>query len=199
MDLGLEAVKINNNDVKLGKFISLILRHKPEIIGISLDPHGWADVSELIDGINKSGHEIDFETLERIVRENNKKRYSFNADKTKIRANQGHSINVNVELKKVIPPEVLYHGTAERFLDSIKEKGILKMSRQYVHLSKNKETAVDVGKRHGKPIVLVIHTKPMIKDGFEFYLSENRVYMCKYIPWKYVSLAKWLYKWRFLK
>ena len=89
-----------SNDVNLGKFISLILRHKPETIGISLDPHGWAEVSELIDGINKSGHKIDFETLDRIVRENNKKRYSFNEDKTKIRANQGHSVNVDVELKK---------------------------------------------------------------------------------------------------
>ncbi|MGN0144665.1 MAG: RNA 2'-phosphotransferase [Clostridium sp.] len=180
---------MSNNDAKLGKFISLILRHKPETIGISLDPHGWAEVSELIDGINKCGHKIDFETLDRIVRENNKKRYSFNEDKTKIRANQGHSVNVDVELKKVIPPEVLYHGTAERFLDSIKEKGILKMSRQYVHLSENKETAVNVGKRHGKPIVLAIDTKSMMKDGFEFYLSENRVYLCKYIPWKYVSLV----------
>lgn len=178
---------MKNDDVSLGKFISLILRHKPETIGITLDEHGYASVLELIDGINKSGHKIDFETLSRIVRENNKNRYSFNEDKTKIRANQGHSINVDVELKEVIPPKTLYHGSAERFLESIKEKGILKMSRQYVHLSKDKKTAVNVGSRHGKPIVLEIDTVSMIKDGYKFFLSENGVYLCDDIKYKYVK------------
>ncbi|MDO5516966.1 MAG: RNA 2'-phosphotransferase [Clostridium sp.] len=181
---------MHSNDVRLGKFISLILRNKPEVIGISLDKHGWADVDELIKGINKSGRKIDFETLDRIVRENNKQRYSFNDDKTKIRANQGHSINVDVELKEVIPPDVLYHGTATRFLYSIKDKGILKMSRLYVHLSKDVDTALNVGKRHGKPIVLAIDTGAMIKDSYKFYLSVNDVYLCDDIPWKYVRIYK---------
>lgn len=177
----------NKRDVEFGKFISLILRHKPEVIGITLDSNGYADVKELLNGINKSGKEIDMITLERIVRENNKKRYSFNKDKTKIRANQGHSLNVDVELKSAVPPKVLYHGTADRFLESIKEKGILKKSRQYVHLSKEKETAIDVGKRHGKPVVLAIDTEKMCNDGYVFYLSENNVWLSDYILWKYVK------------
>lgn len=177
----------NNKDVELGKFISLILRHKPEVIGITLDSHGYADVNELINGINKSGKEIDMITLERIVRDNNKKRYSFNKDKTKIRANQGHSLNIDVELKIADPPKVLYHGTAERFLESIKEKGILKQSRQYVHLSQDKETAINVGKRHGKPIVLAIDAEKMKNEGCIFYLSENNVWLCNDISWKYVK------------
>lgn len=177
----------NSKDVELGKFISLILRHKPEVIGISLDKNGYADVKELLDGINKAGKEIDMITLDRIVRENNKKRYCFNEDRTKIRANQGHSLDVDVELKIAEPPKVLYHGTAERFLESIKEKGILKQSRQYVHLSKDKETAIDVGKRHGKPVVLVIDTEKMCNDGYVFYLSENNVWLCEDILWKYVK------------
>ena len=177
----------NNKDVELGKFISLILRHKPEVIGISLDKNGYADVKELLDGINKAGKEIDIITLERIVKENNKKRYCFNEDKTKIRANQGHSLDVDVELKIAEPPKVLYHGTADRFLEGIKEKGISKQSRQYVHLSKDKETAIDVGKRHGKPIVLVIDTEKMLKDGYIFYLSKNNVWLCDDILWKYIK------------
>ena len=113
-----------DNDVKLGKFISLILRHKPETIDLKLDENGWADTKELIEKISKSGREIDFTTLERIVNENNKKRYSFNEDKTKIRAVQGHSIEVNLELKEVVPPAVLYHGTAFKNVESIKKEGI---------------------------------------------------------------------------
>lgn len=181
---------MKNSDIRLGKFISLILRHNPEIIGIKLDEHGYADVDELIDGVNKSGKEIDFETLERIVRENEKNRYSFNEDKSKIRANQGHSIKVDLGLKEVIPPEILYHGTAERFLESIKEKGILKMCRQYVHLSKDKETAINVGKRHGKPIVACIDTQAMVKDGYKFYISQNKVYLCDDIKWKYIKIEE---------
>jgi len=177
----------NNEDVELGKFISLILRHKPEVIGISLDKNGYADVKELLNGINKAGKEIDMVTLERIVRENNKKRYCFNDDKIKIRANQGHSLKVDVQLKIAEPPKVLYHGTAERFLESIKENGILKQSRQYVHLSNNKEIALDVGRRHGKPVVLIINTEKMLKDGYVFYLSENNVWLCDNILWKYVK------------
>ena len=176
------------DDVSLGKFISLILRHNPEKIGITLEKHGgWAQVHELIEGINKSGRTIDMETLERIVRENNKQRYSFNEDHTKIRANQGHSIEVYIDFEEKVPPKFLYHGTAERFLESIKRTGINKMSRLYVHLSKDEKTAIEVGKRHGKPVVLKVNTEAMIKDGYKFYLSENNVWLCKDVPWKYVS------------
>lgn len=121
-----------DNDVKLGRFISLILRHKPETINLKLDKNGWANTKELIEKINKSGREINFEILERIVNENNKKRYSFNEDKTKIRAVQGHSIEVNLELKEVIPPATLYHGTAFKNLENIKKQGIKKMNRKSI-------------------------------------------------------------------
>lgn len=174
------------DDIKLGKFISLILRHDPSIIKATLDKYGWIEVDKLIDGIKLSGSYIDMNILERIVNENNKNRYSFNKDKTKIRANQGHSINVDIELKIVEPPQILYHGTAERFIESIAEKGIIKGNRQYVHLSADKETAINVGKRHGVPVVLLINTKEMLKDGIVFYLSENGVWLCNSVPYKYI-------------
>lgn len=171
---------------KLSVFISLILRHKPETIGISLDEHGWANVNELIKGINTSGRNINMEILEEIVRTDNKQRYSFNEDKTLIRANQGHSIPVDVELKEMVPPNVLYHGTATRFLDSIKQNGIKSMSRLYVHLSKDTETATKVGDRHGKCVLLEIDAKKMYEDGIKFYLSNNGVWLVKFVDWKYV-------------
>ena len=175
----------SNSDVKLGRFLSLVLRHDPKAAGITLDEHGWADVRELLDGVRRTGRKIDLETLERIVRENNKKRYSFNEDHTKIRANQGHSIPVDVELKQVQPPRYLYHGTATRFLDQIQAKGIRRMGRQYVHLSGDFETAVAVGKRHGTPAVLTIDAAAMARDGFPFYLSENGVWLCEEVPAQY--------------
>ena len=123
------------------KFLSLILRHKPETIGIKLDEHGWADVSELISGISKT-RPFDMKMLEEIVRTDNKQRYSFNENKTLIRANQGHSIPVDVELEKKTPSEFLYHGTGEKFVSSIDKEGLLSKSRLYVHLSKDTDTAV---------------------------------------------------------
>lgn len=167
---------------KLSKFIALILRHKPETIGISLDKNGWASVRELIDGMNQSGYSVDMETLEEIVCTDEKGRYSFNDDKTKIRANQGHSVNVDVELKEAVPPKTLYHGTAERFCESIRAEGLKPMSRLYVHLSKDFETAVKVGKRHGKPFVFVVKTGEMYKRGYKFWISENGVWLTKAVP-----------------
>lgn len=179
--------KNKNDDISLSIFISLILRHRPEEIGISLDKEGWADTKALLKGINASGRQIDMETLERIVREDNKTRYRFNEDKSKIRANQGHSIEVDVGMKVVEPPNVLYHGTAESSLDSIKEKGILHMNRLYVHLSSDIQTAFKVGKRHGSPVVLEINTAQMVSDGYKFRLSENGVWQSENIPWCYVT------------
>lgn len=133
-------------------FLSLILRHHPERIGITLDEHGWADVSDLIEGFNRSGkYRLDMDTLREIVRTDEKTRYSFNDDETLIRANQGHSVPVDVELEQSVPPEILYHGTGEKSVASIDANGLMKMSRLYVHLSSDAETAVKVGKRHGKP------------------------------------------------
>ena len=168
------------------KFLSLILRHKPETIGIKLDEHGWADVSELISGISKT-RPFDMKMLEEIVRTDNKQRYSFNKDKTLIRANQGHSISVDVELEKKTPPEFLYHGTGEKFVSSIDKEGLLSKSRLYVHLSKDTETAVKVGSRHGKPVVYRVAAGKMADEGCEFFLSVNGVWLTKAVPAEYLS------------
>ena len=162
---------------KLSIFLSLVLRHNPDAAGISLDEHGWADVEELLEGICKTGRKIDKEMLAEIVATDQKQRYSFNPEKNLIRANQGHSIPVDVELKEEKPPEILYHGTATRFLDSIMKEGLKPMSRLYVHLSKDIETAKTVGQRHGKPVVLKVHSGKMHQDGRKFYLSANGVWL----------------------
>lgn len=172
---------------KLSVFISLVLRHKPDAAGITLDEHGWANVEELLDGINNTGRKIDMGVLEEIVRTDYKQRYSFNEDKTLIRANQGHSVPVDVELKKEEPPEFLYHGTADRFIKSIMEEGLKSMSRLYVHLSKDIETANKVGKRHGSPIILKVHSGQMYQEGSKFYLSENGVWLTKKVEAKYLE------------
>ena len=173
---------------KLSIFISLVLRHKPEVIGLTLDEHGWANVDELIEKLNHSKDQIDMEMLEEIVRTDHKKRYSFNEDKTLIRANQGHSVKVDVELQEQQPPEILYHGTAEEFLDAIMQEGLKPVSRLYVHLSKDMETAVKVGKRHGKPIVLKVHSNVMFEDGCKFYLSENGVWLTEKVDIQYLKI-----------
>ena len=172
---------------KLSVFISLVLRHKPEAAGIRLDEHGWANVEELLEGINNTGRQINMDILEEIVRTDSKQRYSFNSNKTLIRANQGHSVPVDVELEERQPPQYLYHGTAERFLDAIMAEGLKPMSRLYVHLSKDEETAVKVGKRHGSPVVLKVRTEEMYHDGNNFYLSQNGVWLTKYVDRKYIE------------
>lgn len=167
------------------KFVSLILRHKPEVIGITLDEHGWASVPELIAGVNRT-HPLDMAGLERIVAEDEKQRYSFNADKTLIRANQGHSIPVDVELEEKIPPDILYHGTGEKFTASIDAQGLIPKSRLYVHLSSDVETATKVGARHGRPVVYEVASGRMNRDGFAFFLSANGVWLTKSVPPDYL-------------
>lgn len=167
------------------KYIALILRHKPETIGIKLDEHGWADVSELIAGVSKT-HPLDMELLEKIVSEDEKQRYSFNEEKTLIRANQGHSVPVDVELAETEPPEVLYHGTGEKYVSSIDAQGLIAKSRLYVHLSKDVEIALNVGQRHGKPVIYEVKSGEMNRDGFKFYLSVNGVWLTKVVPIKYL-------------
>lgn len=175
---------------QLSVFISLVLRHNPDAAGITLDEHGWADTAELIEGINRTGRRIDMEKLKEIVRTDEKGRYSFNGDRTLIRANQGHSIPVDVELKQAVPPDRLYHGTAARFLDSIEREGLKPMSRLYVHLSKDYATAVKVGSRHGKPVVLEVDAGKMSEDGAEFYLSENGVWLTRFVKPEYISVTQ---------
>ena len=168
------------------KFISLILRHKPEVIGITLDEHGWADVDELIAGISRT-HPIDMSMLEQIVAEDEKQRYSFNDDHTLIRANQGHSIPVDVELEEKEPPEFLYHGTGEKYVASIEAQGLIPKSRLYVHLSPDADTARRVGQRHGKPVIFAVKSGEMYRDDIKFYQSVNGVWLVKEVPNRYLS------------
>ena len=163
------------------KLIALVLRHKPEEIGITLDEHGWANVDELIAGIAKT-QPFDMAALEEIVSTDEKQRYSFNEDKTLIRANQGHSIPVDVELEQKTPPELLYHGTGEKYTASIDVQGLIPKSRLYVHLSPDYDTAVKVGSRHGKPVVYTVAAGEMQKNGYAFYQSVNGVWLTKSVP-----------------
>lgn len=168
------------------KFISLILRHKPEEIGITLDEHGWAKVNELIKGMAKK-QQFDMTMLEEIVATDEKHRYSFNEDRTLIRANQGHSVHVDVELEQVSPPKYLYHGTGEKYVASIEEQGLIPRSRLYVHLSPDYNTAEKVGARHGKPVIYRISAERMAEDGYAFYKSVNGVWLTKEVPTKYIK------------
>jgi len=181
---------MRGSDKDISIFISLILRHKPEVIGLKLDNYGYANVSELLEGINKTGRFIDIKLLQKIVSEDNKQRYKFSEDYTKIRASQGHSIKVDLELEDKTPPDVLYHGTASRFVDKILKEGILKRSREYVHLSSNIDTAITVGKRHGQPTILKVDAKQMHVDGLKFKLSDNNVWLTDVVPVKYIVVIK---------
>lgn len=167
--------------IRTSRYISMLLRHKPEAAGISLDKNGWANVEELVNGVSKT-HFLDMETLEEIVATDDKQRYSFNESKTKIRANQGHSIGIDVELEECEPPEYLWHGTGMKYVESIKQDGLIPKSRLYVHLSTDYETAVNVGSRHGQPYVFKIDAKSMSEDGIKFYKSVNGVWMTECVP-----------------
>lgn len=173
---------------RISKYMSMLLRHHPEAIGLDMDEHGWVKVNDLIEGIQENKSKtFGMNELEEIVRTDEKQRYSFNADKTLIRANQGHSIQVDVELKKRTPPEILYHGTGEKYVASIDQQGLLSKARLYVHLSWDIETAIKVGKRHGKVVIYKVDAKKMAEDGYDFYLSVNNVWLTYDVPVLYLS------------
>lgn len=174
------------NTTRISKFLSLVLRHQPEKIGLTLDPQGWADVDILIEKLNTKGLKINREILEEVVATNPKKRFALNEDHSKIRANQGHSIQIDHGFKPVTPPAILYHGTAQRSVESILESGIQKRNRHHVHLSADTPTATNVGQRHGKPVILHIRALDMHQAGFEFYLSENLVWLTTEVPAEYI-------------
>lgn len=171
----------------VSKFLSLILRHQPEVIGITLDENGWTDVDELIAKMNTKGHRISFDELEEVVETNDKQRFAFSDDYNKIRASQGHSVNISLGLDPQEPPAYLYHGTVSKFLDSIRKEGLQRMSRQHLHLSRDRETAVKVGSRRGIPVILNINSGDMHRDGFLFYLSDNGVWLTDHVPAKYIN------------
>lgn len=175
------------DSTRISRYLSLILRHKPEAAGITLDEHGWADVFALIRGVAKKYPWFGWVQLLEIVETDNKQRYSFNEDMTKIRANQGHSVNVDVELVEMEPPMTLYHGTATKYEDSIDKDGLIPKSRLYVHLSKDIETALNVGKRHGAPVIYTVESRLMHRCGYKFYLSENGVWLTKEVPVRFMN------------
>ena len=176
-----------NERTKVSKFLSLVLRHKPETINLELDENGWADTQVLLTKINVNGIRLTLEGLKEIVETNDKKRFAFTSDLSKIRANQGHSIGVDLKLEEQAPPDMLYHGTADKNLESIKEKGLLKGQRHHVHLSENKSTAIQVGQRYGKPIVLTIRAGEMNQKGKKFLLSSNGVWLTDFVSSEYID------------
>lgn len=175
----------------LSKYLCKVLRHQPDLIHIEVDEEGNVDVEELIEKVNTySKFTLDRETLETIVKEDQKGRYAFNASHTLIRCVQGHSIPIVGTLKVATPPDLLYHGTATRFLDSIMKEGLKPMRRNYVHLSLDKQTATKVGKRHGKVVILEVDCKQMVEDGIQFKVAENGVWQVKQVPCRYLRICE---------
>ena len=171
--------------IRTGRFLSLVLRHEPSAAELELDANGWANVSDLLGFLQKK-QAFTLEDLMTIVATDNKQRFAFNQDMSKIRANQGHSISVDLELPTSEPPEKLYHGTATKYLNKIYVEGLQSMNRQFVHLSNDIETAITVAKRHGKPYIFEIEAKRMYDDGYTFYLSQNNVWLTDNVPTRYM-------------
>jgi len=169
------------------KFLSYVLRHHPEKLGITLDENGWTSVEILLQKINVEPYSLSMETLEDIVATNNKKRFAFNEDKTKIRASQGHSVAIDLGIQPKEPPAYLYHGTVEKFITSIQDKGLIKGSRQHVHLSTDKETAINVASRRGKPIILTVRSGKMHTKNHAFYQSDNGVWLTDEVPAEFIE------------
>lgn len=168
--------------VRTSRFMSKVLRHDPGSVGLRLDEAGWVDVDDLLAFAARAGVALDRETLDRVVAENDKKRFAFSDDGRRIRASQGHSVAVELGLQPVAPPEDLFHGTADRNLDSIRAQGLVPGRRTHVHLSADEETAVNVGRRHGRPVVLRVAAGEMHRAGHPFYRSDNGVWLTAAVP-----------------
>ena len=174
--------------IRISKFLSLVLRHKPEAVGVELDPNGWVAVDALLQSAAARGTVISRELLDEIVFTNDKQRFAFSDDGTKIRANQGHSVAVDLGLEPVEPPDRLFHGTATRFLPSVEAEGIDRRTRRHVHLSGSPEQARRVGARHGRPVVLAVQSGRMHAEGTPFYRSENGVWLTDRVPVGYFEV-----------
>lgn len=179
----------NTRLVKISKYLSRHLRHQPERIGIELTPGGWVEVKKLLAACKKHQFPISRQELEEVVKSNDKQRYSFDETGALIRANQGHSVEIDLQLEPLVPPDVLYHGTGHKSVDVILEQGLLKMSRHHVHLSADIETAIKVGARHGKPVVFVVNAAKMHSHGIHFYCSDNGVWLVDSVAPQYLSLT----------
>lgn len=173
--------------VKTSKFLSLVLRHKPQTIDIQLDDQGWVAIDLLLRKAADHGRDIDRDLLERVVTTNDKQRFAISEDGLRIRANQGHSVEIDLDLPPVAPPETLYHGTVERFLDSIRRMGLIKGSRRHVHLSADLETAKRVGDRRGSAVILIVRAGEMHGAGREFYVSKNQVWLTDQVPTEFIE------------
>ena len=175
---------------RTSKFLSLVLRHRPETIGLELSPDGWVEVDLLLEACRRHGRAISPGVLREVVTTNDKRRFSFSDDGLRIRANQGHSVDVDLGLEPVQPPELLYHGTVARFLDSIRRQGLIPGSRRHVHLSADCATAKNVGQRRGRPVILGVEAGRMHGDGHPFYLSENGVWLADAVPPQYLQIPE---------
>jgi putative RNA 2'-phosphotransferase len=179
---------MEDNYTGISKFLSLVLRHDPAVIGLQLNEGGWASVAELLEKLHSNGQPLSFEALETIVATNNKKRFAFNENKTMIRASQGHSVSVDLALLPATPPACLFHGTVQRNMESINKEGLRPMKRRHVHLTAWLETASTVAARHGTPLVLEVASSAMHKNGYIFYLSDNDVWLTDAVPPEYISV-----------
>jgi len=175
---------------EISKFLSYVLRHEPQAIGLQLDSEGWADIDALIAGAARSGRSLDIETIKDVVASSDKKRFSLSTDGRRIRAAQGHS-TAQVQLQHVqkLPPERLYHGTASRFLESIESQGLVAGARHYVHLSQDVPTALQVGQRYGSPVILEVDALRMHAQGFEFFEADNGVWLTQAVPAEFLKRA----------
>ncbi|WP_189004945.1 RNA 2'-phosphotransferase [Deinococcus roseus] len=174
--------------IKLEKLLSFLLRHSPETLNLNMDASGWVETDALVKAVKFKEPKFDLKFLQKIVKDSQKQRFSFSEDGSKIRANQGHSVKVDLQLSPADPPETLYHGTVERFLDSIMQEGLKKGDRQHVHLSLDLQTAEKVGTRRGKPIILTVSAREMQQDGYVFYVSDNGVWLTENVPPQYLDL-----------
>jgi len=178
---------MNKTDKNISKFLSLILRHRPQVVGIELGKNGWVKTEDLLKAIHKSGRNISMDDIRRVVVTNDKQRFAFSEGESLIRANQGHSVKIELNYEAVMPPAILYHGTAEKFMNGILREGLRKMRRHHVHLSASIETASKVGVRHGKLVLLQIDAEAMHQSGMVFYCSENGVWLTDHVPAEYIT------------
>ena len=181
---------MTEDHVKTSKFLSFVLRHKPEAIGLHLDGEGWASVDDLIACAASDGKELDRAVIESVVATNDKQRFELSDDGSRIRARQGHSLPVDLGLEPQVPPELLYHGTASRSLASIRGTGLVKGERHHVHLSQDVASARAVGQRYGRPVILRLQAGRMARDGFEFFLSTNGVWLVNRVPPEYIEFPE---------
>lgn len=174
----------------ISKFMSLVLRHKPQTIGITLNESGWVAVDELIEKTNAFGKRLTREELDIVVRENDKQRFQFSDDGTQIRASQGHSVEVELGYESAIPPETLHHGTPTQFVSSIQRDGLTKQRRHHVHLHADETIATSVGQRRGTPVLLHIDAKRMADAGYTFYVTHNEVWLTDHVPPEFIRFPE---------